>query len=195
MLDAVVSRVSPLRLNWIAAMAIGLLLMVAGIYFLADGERAEFILGATVSAALIVDGVRLCLVGFHVSRSQLRDLTIIRGVVGIVVGLPVIALSVTSQITVVGIRAVLGFGIVACGLLSLWITRPSEMVRESHWVAAGLDLLMVAVGLLLIYRVIMSDSISPLLGLIGWLVIGSGVAFIMLGLVRRPRASEPSPEG
>ena len=194
MLDNVVSRVSPLRMNWIAAMAIGLLLIVAGIYFLADGERAEFILGATVSAALIVDGVRLCLIGFNISRSQLRDLTIIRGVIGIVVGLPVIALSVTSQITVVGIRAVLGFGIVACGLLSLWIARPSEMVRESHWVAAGLDLLMVAVGLLLIYRVITADSISPLLGVIGWLVVGSGVAFIILGLVRRPRVSEPSPQ-
>jgi uncharacterized membrane protein HdeD (DUF308 family) len=194
MLDNVVSRVSPLRMNWIAAMAIGLLLIVAGIYFLADGERAEFILGATVSAALIVDGVRLCLIGFNISRSQLRDLTIIRGVIGVVVGLPVIALSVTSQITVVGIRAVLGFGIVACGLLSLWIARPSEMVRESHWVAAGLDLLMVAVGLLLIYRVITADSISPLLGVIGWLVVGSGVAFIILGLVRRPRVSEPSPQ-
>ena len=176
-------------------MAIGLLLILAGIYFLADGERAEFILGATISVALLLDGVRLWRVGFALKRSQLRDLTLVRGVIGIVVGLTVIALSVTGQITVVGIRAVLGVGLLACGLLSLWITRPSERARDTHWVSAGLDLLMIALGLLLIYRVVTSDSISMLLGVIGWLVIGSGVAFIAVGLVRRLRKSDPDPQG
>ena len=162
MVDAVVARVSPLRANWIVAMAIGLLLILAGIYFLVDGERAEFILGATISAALILDGARLCLSGFTLRRSQLRDLTLVRGAIGIVVGLPVIALSATQQITVVGIRAVLGFGVLAYGFLGLWITRPSERARDARWVSAGLDLLMVALGLLLIYRVVTSDSISLL---------------------------------
>jgi len=195
MIDAVVSRVSPLRANWIVAMAIGLLLVLAGIYFLADGERAEFILGATISVALILDGLRLWRVGLTLRRSQLRDMTLVQGAIGIVVGLPVIALSVTGQITVVGVRAVLGTGILVYGLLGLWIAKPSETVGESHWVSAGLDLLMVAIGLLLIYRVVRSDSISLLLGVIGWLVIGSGVAFIAVGLVRRLRMSDPDPQG
>ena len=176
-------------------MAIGLLLIVAGIYFLADGERAEFILGATISAALILDGVRLWRAGFTLRRSQMRDLTLVRGVIGIAVGLPVIALSATGQITVVGVRAVLGVGVLAYGLLGLWTTRPSKRGRETRWVSAGLDLLMVALGLLLIYRVVTSDSISLLLGVIGWLVIGSGAAFIAVGLFRRLRTSEPDPEG
>jgi uncharacterized membrane protein HdeD (DUF308 family) len=176
-------------------MATGLLLILAGIYFLADGERAEFILGATISAALILDGARLCLSGFTLRRSQLRDLTLVRGAIGIVVGLPVIALSATGQITVVGIRAVLGVGVLAYGLLGLWITRPSETGRDARWVPAGLDLLMIALGLLLIYRVVTSDSISLLLGVIGWLAIGSGVAYITVGLVRRLRMSDPDPQG
>jgi hypothetical protein len=176
-------------------MAIGLLLVLAGIYFLADGERAEFILGATISVALILDGLRLWRVGLTLRRSQLRDMTLVQGAIGIVVGLPVIALSVTGQITVVGVRAVLGTGILVYGLLGLWIAKPSETVGESHWVSAGLDLLMVAIGLLLIYRVVRSDSISLLLGVIGWLVIGSGVAFIAVGLVRRLRMSDPDPQG
>ena len=195
MIDAAIARVGPLRANWIVTMATGLLLILAGIYFLADGERAEFILGATISAALILDGARLCLSGFTLRRSQLRDLTLVRGAIGIVVGLPVIALSVTGQITVVGIRAALGVGVLAYGLLGLWITRPSETGRDARWVPAGLDLLMLALGLLLIYRVVTSDSISLLLGVIGWLVIGSGVAFITVGLVRRLRMSDPGPQG
>ncbi len=193
--DAVLARVSPFRASWIVAVAIGLLLILAGIYFLTDGERAEFILGATISAALILDGVRLWRVGFSLKRSQLRDLTLVRGAIGIVVGLPVIALSATGQITVVGVRAVLGVGLLAYGLLGLWITRPSEKARDARWVSAGLDLLMVALGLLLVYRVVTSDSISILLGVIGWLVIGSGVAFITLGLARRLLMSQPDPQG
>jgi hypothetical protein len=194
-IDAVVARVHPFRANWIVAMAIGLLLILAGIYFLADGERAEFILGATIAAVLILDGVRLWRVGRTLKRSQLRDLTLVRGTIGIVVGLPVIGLSATQQITVVGIRAVLGLGLLAYGLLSLWITRPSERARDARWVSAGLDLLMVALGLLLIYRVVTSDSISVLLGVIAWLVIGSGVAFIAVGLVRRLRMPDTGPQG
>jgi hypothetical protein len=112
-----------------------------------------------------------------------------------VVGLPVIALSATGQITVIGIRAVLGVGVLAYGLLGLWITRPSETGHDAHWVPAGLDLLMIALGLLLIYRVVTSDSISLLLGVIGWLAIGSGFAFIAVGLVRRLRMSDPDPQG
>jgi uncharacterized membrane protein HdeD (DUF308 family) len=195
MVDAVISRLSPFRASWIVAIAVGLLLILAGIYFLADGERAEFILGATISATLILDGVRLCLVGFTLSRSQKRDLTLVRGAIGILVGLPVIALSVTGQITVVGIRAVLGVGVLAYGLLGLWITRPSETAHDARWVPAGLDLLMIALGLLLIYRVVTSDSISLLLAVIGWLAIGSGVAYVAVGLVRRRRISDPVPEG
>ncbi len=193
--DDFVARVSPLRASWIVAMAIGLLLILAGIYFLADGERAELILGVAISAALILDGVRLWRVGLTLRRSQVRDLTLVRGAIGILVGLPVIGLSATQQITVVGIRAVLGFGVLAYGLLGLWITRPSKRGRETRWVSAGLDLLMVALGLLLLYRVVTSDSISVLLAVIGWLVIGSGVAFITVGLVRRLRMSDPDPQG
>ena len=195
MLDAVVSRVGPLRASWTVAIVVGLLLILAGILFLADGERAEFTLGASIAAALALDGVRLWRVGFTLKRSQLRDLTLVRGAIGIVVGIPVIALSATGQITVVGIRAVLGFDLLAYGLLGLWITRPSERARESHWVPASLDLLMVALGCLLIYCVVTSSSISLLLGAIGWVGIGSGVAFITVGLVRRLRMSDPDPRG
>jgi hypothetical protein len=88
-----------------------------------------------------LDGVRLWRVGSTLKRSQLRDLTLVRGAIGVMVGLPVIALSATQQITVVGIRAVLGFGLLAYGLLGLWITRPSERVRDARWVSAGLGVL------------------------------------------------------
>jgi type IV secretory pathway TrbD component len=54
---------------------------------------------------------------------------------------------------------------------------------------------MVALGCLLIYRVVTSDSISLLLGVIGWLAIGSGVAFVTVGLVRRLRMADPDPQG
>jgi uncharacterized membrane protein HdeD (DUF308 family) len=54
---------------------------------------------------------------------------------------------------------------------------------------------MIALGLLLIYRVVTSDSISLLLAVIGWLAIGSGVAYVAVGLVRRRRISDPVPEG
>jgi hypothetical protein len=54
---------------------------------------------------------------------------------------------------------------------------------------------MVALGCLLIYCVVTSSSISLLLGAIGWVGIGSGVAFITVGLVRRLRMSDPDPRG
>ena len=50
-------RIAPWRgADWRVVIAEGILLVLGGAYFLVDGERAEFILGIVVSAAMIVDG-------------------------------------------------------------------------------------------------------------------------------------------
>jgi uncharacterized membrane protein HdeD (DUF308 family) len=186
-------RVAPWRgADWRVVIGEGVLLVLGGAYFLVDGERAEFILGVVVSAALIVDGCRQWYLGFRrLERNRRRDLTLIRGAVGIVVGALVIGLSALRQITVVGIRFALGFGGLAYGLLGLLIAAPSIRRRQASWTSTAFDVLLVALGLLLLYRVATSDSISLLLGAIGWLVVCSGLVIIAAGLVRRP-APQPA---
>jgi hypothetical protein len=50
----------------------------------------------------------------------------------------------------------------------------------------GFDVLLVAAGLLLLYLVATSESISVLLAVIGWLVVGAGLGAIAVGFIRRP---------
>lgn len=173
--------------DWRVVIAEGGLVVLGGAYFLVDGERAEFILGLILGAALIVDGLRQCYLGFRrLSRTRLRDLTLIRGTIGIVVGGLVIGLSIARQITVVGIRITLGIGCLAYGLLGLAIAARAIRHRQASWTSTVFDALLVALGLLLCYRVATSDSISILLGVIGWLVVGSGLVIVVVGVLRRP---------
>ncbi len=85
-LDAAANRIAPWReADWRVLIVEGAVLILAGVYLIADGERAEFILGLLVAAALLLDGVRQWLLGLRrLQRGRSRDLTLIRGAVGIV---------------------------------------------------------------------------------------------------------------
>jgi uncharacterized membrane protein HdeD (DUF308 family) len=192
LLDSARERIAPWRsAGWPILIVEGVLLVLAGIYFLADGQRAEYILGAIVSVALIVDGVRQLALGFRSLKNGLaRDLTLIRGAVGLLVGIFVLAFSSAGALTVVGIRTALGLGVLIYGLLGLWIASPAARRRESSWTSTAFDFLLIALGLLLLYRVLTSDSIALLLGVIGWLVIVFGALLVLAGLVRRSRAGQ-----
>jgi uncharacterized membrane protein HdeD (DUF308 family) len=181
-------RIAPWRdADWRVLILEGILLAFGGAYLLVDGERAEFVLGLIVGAALVIDGIRQWYLGFRrLDRGRLRDLTLIRGAVGVVVGLLVIGLSIARQITVVGIRGTLGAGALAYGLLGLTIAASSIRARRASWTSVGFDVLLVVVGILLLYRVATSDSISILLEVTAWVIVGSGIALVAVGALRRP---------
>jgi uncharacterized membrane protein HdeD (DUF308 family) len=197
--DRAADRIAPWRgADWRVVIGEGVLLILGGVYFLADGERAEYILALLISAGLVADGCRQWFLGFRrLERGRVRDITLIRGAVGFVVGVLVIALSAVQQITVVGMRIALGCGGLAYGLLGLLTAIPSIRHRRAHWTSIGFDALLAALGVLLLYRVATSDSISQLLAVMGWLVIGSGAATVLVGILRRPteEAQTPAEEG
>ncbi len=192
-LEAAANRIAPWReADWRVLVGEGVLLILAGIYLLADGERAEFILGLIVGAALLVDGLRQWLVGFRrLARGRSRDLTLIRGALGIVTGALVLALSVLQQITVVGLRIAIGVGGLAYGLLGLALVIPALRSRQLSWTGAVFDVLLILVSVLVLYRVATSDSIAGLLTLTSALVIGSGVAVAAVGVTQR-RSAPPA---
>ena len=181
-------RIAPWRgADWRVLIAEGALLALGGGYLLLDGQRAEFILGLVVGAALVVDGLRQWYLGFgRLPRGRLHDFTLIRGAVGIVVGTLVVGLSIAQQITVVGVRSALGVGCLAYGLLGLSIAAPTIRQHQGSRTSIGFDVLLVVVGLLLLYRVATSDSISILLAVTGWLIVGSGLTIIAVAFFRRP---------
>ncbi len=128
------------------------------VYLIADGERAEFILGLVVAAALLIDGIRQWLLGMRrLQRGRSRDLTLVRGAVGIVTGALVLTLSVLQQITVVGIRIAIGVGGLAYGLIGLALGIPALRSRQPNWTAAVFDVLLIVVSILLLYRVVTGD--------------------------------------
>jgi uncharacterized membrane protein HdeD (DUF308 family) len=196
-------RIAPWRdADWRVLILEGILLAFGGAYLLVDSERAEFVFGLIVGGTLVVDGVRQWHLGFRrLDRGRLRDLTLIRGAVGVVVGLLVIGLSIAGQITVVGIRGTLGAGALAYGLLGLAVAASSIRGRRASWTSVGFEVLLVVVGILLLYQVAVSDSISILLAVTGWVIVGSGIALIAVGVLRRPgpaqaeeqHATEPDP--
>ncbi len=158
------------------------------VYLIADGERAEFILGLVVAAALLIDGIRQWLLGMRrLQRGRSRDLTLVRGAVGIVTGALVLTLSVLQQITVVGIRIAIGVGGLAYGLIGLALGIPALRSRQPNWTAAVFDVLLIVVSILLLYRVVTGDSIVGLLTVTSWLVIGTGIAVVAVGVARRMR--------
>ena len=188
-LDAAANRIAPWReADWRVLIVEGAVLILAGVYLIADGERAEFILGLVVAAALLIDGIRQWLLGMrHLQRGRSRDLTLIRGAVGIVTGALVLTLSVLQQITVVGIRIAIGVGGLAYGLIGLALGIPALRSRQPNWTAAVFDVLLIVVSILLLYRVATGDSIVGLLTVTSWLVIGTGIAVVAVGVARRMR--------
>ncbi len=190
LVDSAADRIAPWRrADWRILIGEGLVLILAGGYLLADGERAESILGLVLGAALLLDGIRQWLLGYRrLGLGRSRDLTLTRGAVGIVTGGLVLALSLLQQITVVGIRIAIGVGGLAYGLLGLVLTVPAIRRRQLNWTAAVFDLLLVLISLLLLYRVATSDSIAGLLTITSWLIICVGIAISVLGVIRRPRA-------
>ena len=199
-LDAAANRIAPWReADWRVLIVEGAVLILAGVYLIADGERAEFILGLVVAAALLIDGIRQWLLGLRrLQRGRSRDLTLIRGAVGIVTGALVLTLSVLQQITVVGIRIAIGVGGLAYGLIGLALGIPALRSRQPNWTAAVFDVLLIVVSILLLYRVATGDSIVGLLTVTSWLVIGTGIAVVAVGVARRMRptaAFDPSSGG
>ncbi len=199
-LDAAANRIAPWReADWRVLIVEGAVLILAGVYLIADGERAEFILGLVVAAALLIDGIRQWLLGMRrLQRGRSRDLTLVRGAVGIVTGALVLTLSVFQQITVVGIRIAIGVGGLAYGLIGLALGIPALRSRQPNWTAAVFDVLLIVVSSLLLYRVATGDLIVGLLTVTSWLVIGTGAAVVAVGVARRMRptaALDPASEG
>lgn len=187
LMDAAANRVAPWRgADWRVLIVEGAALIVAGGYLLADTERAEFLLGLAVGTALLIDGARQWFLGFRrLERGRPRDVTLIRGSVGIVTGGLVLALSIFQQITVVGIRIAIGVGGLAYGVLGLVLAAPAIRGRTASWTAVVFDVLLIAISFLLLYRVATGDSIAGLLGLTAWLTIGSGVVIGIVGFRQR----------
>jgi len=194
-MDAVADRIEPWRgADWRVLIAEGAILILAGVYLLVDGQRAEFLLGLAAAAALLIDGLRRWVLAFRqLSRGRPRDLTLTRGAIGIVVGALVLTLSILGQITVVGIRIAIGTGGLAYGLLGIVLAAPAIRSRQANWIAVAFDGLLVAVAILLLYRVATADSIAGLLTVTAWLVIGCGIAIAVVGVMRRP--GHPGPGG
>lgn len=187
LMDAAANRVAPWRsADWRVLMVEGAALILAGAFLLADAERAEFLLGLAVGAALLIDGARQWFLGFRrLERSRPRDMTLIRGSVGIVTGGLVLALSLFQQITVVGIRIAIGVGGLAYGGLGLVLAARAIRGRTANWTAMVFDLLLVAISVLLLFRVATGDSIAGLLGFTAWLAIGSGIVIGVVALLQR----------
>ena len=189
LVDSAADRIAPWRnADWRILIGEGFVLIVAGGYLLVDGERAEFILGLVVGAALLLDGIRQWLLGFRrLALGRTRDLTLTRGAIGIVTGGLVLGLSLLGQITVVGIRIAIGVGGLAYGLMGLVLTVPAIRSRQLSWTAAVFDVLLALVAVLLLYRVATNDSIAGLLAVTSWLIVGTGIAIGLLGVLRRWR--------
>ncbi len=193
-IDAAAGRIAPWRRADRRVLLVeGLVLVLAGGYLLIDGERAEFILGLIVGAALLIDGLRQWILGFrHLEHGRKRDLALIRGSVGIVTGGLVLLLSLLQQITVVGVRLAIGLGGLGYGILGLLLVVPDVRGRQANWTAAAIDAFLVVLALLLFYRVATADSISGLLAVTSWMVIASGILIGAVGIARRPAATPAS---
>jgi membrane-associated phospholipid phosphatase/uncharacterized membrane protein HdeD (DUF308 family) len=186
-MDGATKRIVPRReADWRVLIGKGAVLVLAGVYLLADGHRAEFTLGLVAGTALLIDGIRRVL-GSRDLTGRSRDLTLVRGVVGVATGGLVVALSILQQMTVVGIRIGIGVGGLAYGLLGLALA--AAAIRGRQWAALVLDVLVVVLSILLLYRVATADSIRGLLAVTAWLVIGSGIAIGLVGVMRRRRVS------
>ena len=92
----------------------------------------------------------------------------------------------------VGVRIAIGIGGLAYGALGLVLGLPAIRNRQPNWTAAVFDLLLILVSLLLLYRVATGDTIAGLLAVTSWLVIGSGIAIVAVGVVRRMRLASPA---
>ena len=189
-MDAAADRVAPWRgADWRIVIIEGVALIAAGIYLLADGQRGEFILGVVVAAALLVDGVRQGILGFRrLERGRPRELTLIRGAVGVVAGGFVLGLTVLQQITVVGVRIAIGVGGLVYGLLGLTVVAPHIRARQANWTAIAFDVLLVVLSVLLLFRAATGDTLTNLLAVIAWIVIGTGTVITLVGLARHMMA-------
>ncbi len=186
-MDGATKRIAPGRgADWRIQIGKAAVLILAGAWLLAEGHRAESTLGLAAGTALLIDGTRRVL-GSRDLTGRSRDLTLVRGGVGVATGGLVVALSILQQVTIVGIRIGIGVGGLAYGLLGLALVAP--VFRGRQWAAMVPDVVVVVLSILLLYRVATADSIRGLLAVTAWLLIGSGIAIGLVGITRRRRVS------
>jgi uncharacterized membrane protein HdeD (DUF308 family) len=174
----------PWRANipWWVPMAEGIFTCVLGVFLVFWTEESGRVIQWAIGGFLLVNSIIWILSGLRAEASRAR---LVRGGIGLIVGLLVVIQPFTEYMTVETALIVLAVGLVATGLIGLF---DALWHRAGGWGSVIFATLTLAVGGLLIYQMISGVSV---VSWIGYICIALGVLLLgyAFALYKRRRQS------
>jgi uncharacterized membrane protein HdeD (DUF308 family) len=172
--------------SWWVVGVEGLLVLLVGIFALAQPENAAGIIRQLLAIVLLVVSVGQIIEGFRFQGTAAAPWATLRGGVGITVAALTLLSPLSQFIESNGSRQLLGIGLLAYGILGVVAALAVSGERRYRWGALGGDVLAIVLGFLAITR---EPGESSNLQLISGVLILGGIALLILAYMiwRRDR--------
>lgn len=174
------------RAPWWILLIEGIVALGLGIYALAVPEQAQGMVLLGVAIVLAVNGL-LTIFGYLRGRRQ-GNLPLVRGSIGLVVGLIVILMPVFnfgSQLTAGWILAI---GLILAGVMALLAVFMES--RTTRWGNLLVAILFLVLGGAIVYNITTEASIVQIAA---WVLVAFGLLLAAYSLVVRSSAAQPEP--
>lgn len=178
-------------LGWPVLAIEGVVALGIGIYVLASTDSARDIIRQLIAAVLLVQALLHTLAGFRNREAPVSPFHILRGGIGMTVGVIVLLENVSDYLTADASRLILGLGLVAygaIGIVGIWVEREDRGLRLG---GLALGIVNIALGLMFVFSNGGKDSWLRALGIIS--VVAGIVLLAYAFMVYKSQASGGTP--
>lgn len=204
----IAAEVAPWRkgIPWYLVVIEGVIALAIGLYFVFDTDAAQSTIRRLIALALIVISAVDIWNGFAANRDPVRrdpmtPFRLVRGGIGVTVGIIAVSATRWGWMTEEHIREALGFGLLAYGLIGIIGILASWSTRQISAANLAGDIFSLALGIVLIYNDQEQVSGADATRYLGYAAIVGGVVLLAYGYyLYRDRAEvamtgTPAPAG
>lgn len=182
---------------WQLLVAEGAILVIVGIFIVANPDGASDVIRQLIAAILLVNSAVIAVNGIRQGDRPALALNMFRAGIGATVGTIVVLESVSDYLDASTSRIILGWGLIAFALLALAgivVEREERGLPIGRLVVAGFN---IVIGLLFLTGTEDSSSRSTVIGIIaivfGLLLVAYGVFLARNATPPPPEIGEPTP--
>lgn len=153
-------------LGWPVLTVEGVVALGIGIYVLAAPDSSRDIIRQLIAAVLFVQALLHTLAGFRNREQPVSSFHILRGGIGMTVGVIVLLENVSDYLNADASRLILGLGLIAygaVGIVAIWVERENRGLRLG---GLALGIVNIALGLMFVFSHGGKDSWLRALGII-----------------------------
>lgn len=166
---------------WWLSLVQGLVAVGAGVYLLVAPARASLLIGVLAALYLLISGVIHLFRGLRVRRRTRGSFSLIRGIVGIVIGGAILLLAVFNIGSLSFGYTILAIGLLIFGALGLFGSFFKREGKSFAWGPVIVNAALLIWGLIILF----ARSTVNLPAVSGWILVIIGVVIILYTVLGR----------